>query len=1477
MTAKREVLSAVELDRQFVEVAEDKETDPELAAQFGRLTGETLSWNELLAGRRVVLLAEAGSGKTTEMTARARKQAEAQQHSFYASVEDVGRMGLSQSLRPPDRKKLDDWRSSEKEGWFFIDSIDEAKQSGVRLQTSLRALAEAISGAERRAHIIISGRYSDWQFRRDLATLKEELNIPADDTLPPPPSPDELIINAIHSNRPAPPPPLEEASVVVMAGLDEERVRRFAAGKGVQSLDTFLAQLERAGLWQFARRPLDLDWLVQFWNSHKRLGTLAETLDICIRERLHESNLDRARQDSLDVERAYQAVERVGAAMIFARRDTIAVPDAEIDLTDNPSLMDIAEILPDWSPQDRERLLTRAIFDPATLGRARIHNDNQGVVRSFLAARWLLRLRGSNLSQQGLFDLLFGDEYGVPVVRPSMQMVTAWLSLREEAVAREVARREPFLLLDTGDPGALSVQTRARVLTDVVKLVAKGDHIPSFDDDNLKRFAHPDLGPVVRRLWDKHPKNRDIRSFLLRIIWLGEIVQCADIAAKAALNAALDREGLFAGSALAATADSATKDQYARFVKAHALALSSDVLWNAVDHLFPRHLSVDDLLEILDKVGVPAEHGGFDRRGPKLVERISWKSDLQRLLLGLLAHLTEPVAADDRETTPREKTYFPTLAAAADRLLELSPIDEAPQEAIAAAVRLGRSTRVSRIARERAPDVVARLEASANRRRLAFWSFAKHLAGHPMLGGRSIDSLWDLGMLGWAVKLTLEDVEWLLSDAPARTESNERELAINTALQILRDAGWPGNSQQRLRAAAGSDPTMNKAIDSWFNPPKKSTALIESERRHEAVVKKSAIERAKQDQSWIDFAAELRADPSKMRKLQPTTSNTCDPKLYHLYLLLNQASDVRHYAISSVAALEPMIGAEATEGFRLGLIAHWRNHSPWLRSVRKGSEQLQVRWFDCMGLAGITLERAGNPDWPIGLTDDDVRLGAEYATLEPDKFPSWLVDLARAKPHIVREVLLAEICAELALPANAPRVDVLRNLARGDRLLAELTASAILKELENRQDLPIEPLSKALDIIILGPGSDRDRLRALLSKRFDEERNPARSRLYIAAFFSVDGSVAIDAVFKKLTALEAADQPSFVQGILPQMFGGSFTDAPISIELSMTDLERLVRLAFTTIRIEDDNKHPSGEVFSPDERDDAEGARGAAFYRLLNTPGRAAFNAILNLRKVPGFPIDEFRLRQFAKERAAKDSDFAAWKPGHLIEFEKTAQTEPQTARELQVVGLSRISDLQYDLIHDDFQQGETLAQLSSEKQVQKFVADRLRLKQGRSYSVERELHVADEKEPDIRFRAKSTDASVPLEIKVAESWTLQELEDALTVQLCKKYLRTRDVRHGILLLVHNRPKPRGWPTRKGEKLIFSKVVARLKGLATKIAGSATDAPQPEIATLDMTSFAKASKRKVTRKAALKSRTTKPAKRKRAATKSSVRKRLAKH
>ena len=98
---------------------------------------------------------------------------------------------------------------------------------------------------------------------------------------------------------------------------------------------------------------------------------------------------------------------------MFGRKTTIAIPDSELALADDDSSVDIVEVLPDWPAHDRARLLTRPVFEPATFGRARLHNDNEGVVRGYLAARWYDRLRQANLSRRTLYDLIFATPMGL--------------------------------------------------------------------------------------------------------------------------------------------------------------------------------------------------------------------------------------------------------------------------------------------------------------------------------------------------------------------------------------------------------------------------------------------------------------------------------------------------------------------------------------------------------------------------------------------------------------------------------------------------------------------------------------------------------------------------------------------------------------------------------------------------------------------------------------------------------------------------------------------------------------------------------------------------------------------------------------------------------------------------------------------------------------------------------------------------------
>ena len=95
-------MPTIALNRQFFEWREGKFSDPDLILRLGG-SADLLSWESISARRRVVILAEAGSGKTVEMREQARRRTEAGQFAFYATLEDVGHDGLDSALRPGER------------------------------------------------------------------------------------------------------------------------------------------------------------------------------------------------------------------------------------------------------------------------------------------------------------------------------------------------------------------------------------------------------------------------------------------------------------------------------------------------------------------------------------------------------------------------------------------------------------------------------------------------------------------------------------------------------------------------------------------------------------------------------------------------------------------------------------------------------------------------------------------------------------------------------------------------------------------------------------------------------------------------------------------------------------------------------------------------------------------------------------------------------------------------------------------------------------------------------------------------------------------------------------------------------------------------------------------------------------------------------------------------------------------------------
>ena len=1434
--------TAIPLDRRFEEWSETEASDPELRARWG-FKHQDRTWDSLLAKQRVVILAEAGSGKSEELKEQAARKIAAAELAFYATVQDVGRKGLSEALHPRDRGKLNKWKKSNSPGWFFIDSVDEAKFDGVRLDQACRELAGAIHGAEARAHVVLSGRLTDWEFQRDLKRFNDELPVVAPVTEPAPKlSPDELVIRAIRHNVPEEKEIVPEVPLVVaMLPLDEDRVRMFAAGKGIHPADLteFISQIDVANLWRFARRPLDLDWMVQFWRANRRLGSLREMLENSLTERLHEPNPDRARRDSLDTERAFHGLERIGAALVLGRTGTIAIPDATLVLPGAMAPLDVADVLSDWSAEDRARLLTRPVFDPATFGRARLHNDNEKVVSAFLAARWLRRLRAANLSQEDLFDLLFAKSYGIWLIKPSMQETAAWLALWDPAVARKVVELNPFLLLTAGDPATLPFDIRCIALTQCLERILQGARSPLMDNDSLMRFARADLVETIHELWNKHSGSIDAKKFLLRLIWRGSLTGCADLTTEAVFLESDDSSfSIFALRALCVSADATTKRKYVQHFLTRLSKERTAVVWFVVEELFPFSLTIEDLFAILGSVDVTDHDGlGLEYLGPKLIERLVAVRDLERLLSGLLTLLGTMSPEIGYQPTKREEAYFPIISEAASRLLALSAVTVAPTVAIDAVIRLGEYRHDHR-AKKAAVDPKAELDRSPARRRQAFWRAAECLAAHPMLQGRALEHTWELGMLGFQTKLALEDVDWLLTDGPTRPVQHQQRLAIHSVLEIWRNAGSPLAILRRIEDATRDNVTASNAMRGWLAPEPPSPEFVKHEREMKKIINRGNRKRAKIDQSWIDAMAKLRSDPAELRQLNPVSEKGVDGRLFNLWQLLERSIPQKaRYAIEDVSPLEPIIGAEAALAVRDGLVDLWRHWKPRLKSERDLASRNTINSVDCMGIAGITLEAKGSPHWSEALSPDEARRATEYATLELSGFPFWIGDLAVSHPGEVRVVLMRDVISEIESFEPGTHLATLSAIDRTDASLAGVIANDLFCELKDRPNLPAGILVPILQIIGRGlNASERATFTEVCLSRFRDTADPAVASLYLRSVFEDAADRATDAFVSKLDRLSEQDQSILATHAMPAIFGGRFgrDDIPF-IDIPSHVLERLVIVAFRTIRVEEDNNRPSGEVFSPNTRDDAEGARSNVFGLLVRTPGQATFDAITRFKRMNDFSVPKAHLSDLAFDRAAQDAETAPWNPTEFLAFEKTFEIAPSNGKDLKGLLLRRLNDVQHDLLHSDFAQGQSFKSLPAEVDVQNWVADRLRLKRGRSFSVEREPHVIDEKEPDIRARAKAGDASVAIEIKVAESWTLEQLEAALTNQLCGRYLRANDGRHGILLLVHQVERASGWKSQNGF-LTFAEVVAHSQEIASRICGASWDGPQPEIAVLDVSS-----------------------------------------
>lgn len=168
-------MSFVDLHRNFVPIRKEQESTLEIGRIWGRKIGGWLGWPELREHRRVVLLAEASSGKSAEFRNQAETLRAADYPAFFVTIEELADHGFEAALEPESAQAFDGWRGGTGDAWFFLDSLDEARLNRKSFEMALKRFARALGPSIERARVLISCRVSDWKGTEDRGFIERLL------------------------------------------------------------------------------------------------------------------------------------------------------------------------------------------------------------------------------------------------------------------------------------------------------------------------------------------------------------------------------------------------------------------------------------------------------------------------------------------------------------------------------------------------------------------------------------------------------------------------------------------------------------------------------------------------------------------------------------------------------------------------------------------------------------------------------------------------------------------------------------------------------------------------------------------------------------------------------------------------------------------------------------------------------------------------------------------------------------------------------------------------------------------------------------------------------------------------------------------------------------------------------------------------------------------------------------------------------
>ena len=1407
------------IDLKRIFSAFDEMPNTEEAIYFGRqwsslLSHRAMNWDDLLENRFVVVLGEAGTGKTTEFQERAQILQNRGQSSFFIPIEDLA----DERILINDEKAINTWKSNSGKGVFLLDSVDEARLVEPRaLERAIDHLARILETSCHRAYLIVSCRISDWQYITDQKTLKSSL-LPFHHRQSTQTSLSEE--TAIDNGKLSPDeghflsqeqqdPTTEEITlkIVQLLPLKEDQISQLAQTWGLTNNAQFLDNLKDDGLQMFAARPRDLEWLVDYWKKHDQFASFYDMIALNVREKLREqNNIYQRKGEPVSPERLRNGVEWLAAASMLCNKLTFSLPESAL-INDSPvKSLQPHEVLSDWSDQDIKALLNRAVFDPVILGRVRFHDPT---IRDFLAACWATKRLDKGYSRSAIQKLFFGQIDGKERPIPSKRMVLGWLANMVPEIRRKLVTVAPDVLLYCGDASQVPVEERAQGLRSLATLLQNIGHTEwTVYDEDIKRIADPGLSKVVLELIPAHVDNPEMGRLLLRLIELGKLSECAQSTLDIIQDPNLENVRVYAIRAVAQSG-SHEQHQVLKKIAFEGSGWSNSVLGIFCSALFPKIITVQECVALASK-GVFETPDASSGLGVtflfKIIEACP-ETQLTGLLQGLFSLASTKPMIKDRGKELLSERYLWTInpiIRVFTRLLKTQEQPGALNDLIQVYGLLSRCHNIYRQYYLELDDLKISLKNRSDLHQHIFWKTVRErFASEP-----NDPNPWQ----SWReiLELDIQDVGWILKDAALLEEAEEIRTAFNVVLVIWQSGGRPksiaNDINTALSASRAQQKTRDEVMQALQTPPSRPTQVV------------SHIQEQKEEKKRLK---KLRDESREtlQKEIDAIRQGDHFSYLYYLYSCMErEKSNGSRLTQSNWQSLIPDFGKSIAQAAREGFKQTWKNWKPPLPYARDDDRKIENGVI--VGLIGLAIAVEDGFDFSH-LTEEEASIAAHYALREMNQFPPWIEALAMTYPQPVQDVLSRQIEAELTSASTDPYPgQILQQLRNGPGVVRELCQEKLLDLLAQQDPPQKQSLENSLMILIQSNVQGRLKIGAIAHDRVKHNifsTNQGNLILWLIAWLQVDGEAALEFLVQVFEPKKPA-QDDLIIDLAAELgergdYGKEVRESSWFFRLDL--MKKMILLLNRHIRTRDLPIRTG--VYTPNALENADRFLSWMFQYLAQQTGTDARKVLREISEEISPDLTRKWVRTLLEKQAGLALESPAWASQDVVSVGSLHEKDPSNANDLYQIALDRLLDIKSDIESGDFSERALFSSGMPESHIQHWLAGRLDRESRSRYSVVREEETDRNKKTDIRLHNAQA-GLVSIEIKPVDGrgYSLQKLLDTLEKQLVGQYMQAARSHHGILMIAML--KKRTWVLKDGRGQInFEELLSRLNKKADEI------------------------------------------------------------